>query len=151
MFTVQVKISGDRETVAKLQKMKGTLIDWSTEFNSAGDMMKDYFENSVFETEGGIFQHRWAPLKKNYDFWKRSAFPGKGILERTGSMRHGWTKLVTPQKLELSNDSKIAVYHQLGTRNMPSRPLIIVDDGLKNKIGDIFKSGLARKLEVIFQ
>ena len=151
MFNVKVHISGDKETLEKIRQMKSTLMDWSTEFSSAGDMLKDYFENSVFETEGGIFQRRWAPLKKSYDFWKRVAFPGRGILERTGSMRHGWTKEVTPQKLELSNNASYAIFHQLGTRNMPSRPIIIVTDDVKNKIADIFKSGLARKLEVILK
>lgn len=77
---------------------------------------------------------KWAPLSPAYAKWKRKRYPGKGILERTGSLKEGLTESSSPfadrsYSAVMMNFGTIGVlhasFHQGGTENgLPARPPI---------------------------
>jgi phage gpG-like protein len=146
MINVQIEITGDKETIAKLNLLDKSFNDWTPELRKTGDFLKDYYSVAVFETEGGILGSRWGALQALYELWKRKAFPGRGILVRTGKLKGGYKYDVTSTYMELYNTVAYAKFHQSGTKFMPQRMLVNITDSLKGKIIDIFKVGLATRI-----
>lgn len=152
MLTVNISIQGDKELTAKLKKAKGELEDWQQELHQVTDYLHSFYQNNIYETEGGAFGLRWQSLKSSYEAKKRNEYPGRGILERTGAMRRSLTEDVTRTYADIGYPKgSTAQYHQFGTRFMPQRQLINVDNTLKNKIIDILKEGLIVKLRKSFR
>jgi len=149
MITVDISITGDKATIKALKEMGAELLDWSAEFDQAAKTLVRIFEVRQFETLGDYLGMRWASLSPSYEARKR-AKGGRDILELTGTMRHSWDSNSTKDTLSIGNTSDYAVFHQLGTKFMPARPLINVNDNLKEDIGKIFKSGLELKLRRAF-
>jgi phage gpG-like protein len=80
----------------------------------------------------------WAPLNPVYAAWKAKAFPGRGILERSGKLRTafsggvGWEIVVTNTSLQIDpTRTPYWRFHQYGTRRMPARPIISFDENQK--------------------
>ena len=66
-----------------------TITNLTPEFKKTGDYLMNVFANQSFESEGAIYGMKWPELNQHYRLWKAKAYPGKGILERTGiSQRH---------------------------------------------------------------
>ncbi len=87
-------------------------------------------EEKQFATEGKAGGERWKALSEPYRTYKEQRYPGKKILQRTGSLMHSFTDPVspynvhrmTPQSLEFGSRDNIAAYHYFGTsRGLPSR------------------------------
>ncbi len=146
MLNIQVQITGDKATVAKLKKLGKNFNDWTPELKQVGEYLQKFYSTAVFETEGGILGMRWPALSPAYEFWKRQKWPGRGILVRTGKLKESFKYEVGPTYVEVMNPVDYAVYHQQG-RGVPKRMLIFFEDRQKNAIIDIFKTGIARKIE----
>jgi phage gpG-like protein len=147
MLNIQIEITGDKETIAKLQKMDKSFGDWTPELRQVGEFLKQFYSIAAFETEGGIFGARWAALNPSYERWKRDAFPGKGILVRTGDMKKGYKYEATNNSMTLWNVSKYAIFHQTGTKRMPQRLLVSLKPKQRDEIINIFKRGLAQRIQ----
>lgn len=147
MIALNITISGDKEVIKKLKSIKGLLTDWRAELQQVGDYLMDFYQNQVFETEGGIFGERWSPLSPKYEFMKRKEFPGRGILQATGKLRKGYRLLVNSTSMEIVNRVPYGVFHQYGTRRLSRRILIKLDNPRKDKIADFFKVGLLKKVK----
>lgn len=145
MLNVQITISGDKKITEKLKKMGASFDDWSETLHSVGDYLMDVYSRQAFDTEGGILGIRWQNLSPIYELWKAKHYPGRGILERTGALKKGFTMNVQPKRLELQNLVKYAYYHQKG-KGVPQRQIIGVDSSIKTKIIDYFKIGIHNKL-----
>jgi hypothetical protein len=147
MFSVRVEIKGDKRAIAQLRKMIHEFDDWKKELTAVGEYLVKYYQDPVFETEGGIFGARWAALSPAYAIKKATTYPGRGILEAKGDLRKAYGKRVFANLLEIFNKDPKASYHQDGTRRMPPRLLIRVDNKQRDEIVDIFKKGVLIKVE----
>jgi phage gpG-like protein len=147
MLNVQVKIFGDKETIAKLNKLDKSFSSWKPELQQVGDFLKAFYQSAVFETEGGVFGARWAALNPSYEFYKRKKWAGRGILVRSGDLQKGYEMKVADTYVELKNVMDYAIYHQTGTSKMPQRLLVRLDNDRKNEIINIFKRGLAGRIK----
>jgi phage gpG-like protein len=128
-----------------------------------GDNIKDFtkfvfpkviqlFESTVdkqFDAQGeGPVSGKWAPLSAKYAAWKEIAFPGLGILERTGVMRHALTKSSGHAYREMDATNlgygtigvEYASFHQTGATHLPTRPPF--------DFGEQFESELRGRLQL---
>jgi phage gpG-like protein len=98
-------------------------------------------EASIFRTEGS-FQGRtkWPALSQNYEDWKEAMYPGMKILELEGPLKNSliskgtnYVERMGTHILEIGTRDPKAFYHQQGTRKMPPRPPVSVNDKQKNR------------------
>ena len=90
----------------------------------------------------------WAPRKSG------GKWP---LLIKSGSLRQsiGW-KLRGNNTVVVGTDKKYAGYHQTGTKNMPARPFMPVDENgnltpqMQQKINKIVEKALAEEMEKTF-
>jgi len=147
MLNVRVEVRGDKRILAQLKSVMSAFKDWKPELQAVGDYLVSFYRDPVFETEGGIFAARWAALSQPYQAHKTTNWPGRGILEASGTLRKSYETRVFSQLLQLINPTEYAVLHQWGTSRMPARVLIKVDDARRAQIIDIFKKGALIKLQ----
>lgn len=96
----------------RLRIMADKVRDWSPAFQDTARELKNIFSNDVFQTEGGIIDEHWSPLKQAYAIQKAKKFPGKGILEATGDMRNSFMTLWRPDMAQVWNTATYFKYHQ---------------------------------------
>lgn len=146
MLKVHVNIRGDKETIARLNKVGDELSDWSSTLTKVGDLLLRIYEVRQFQTIGAYAGSRWAPLKPSTVRSKAKHFRGKDILQATETMQHAWDKMITPRKISFYNTTDYAHWHQTGTSRMAQRPLIDVNKRVKDDIIEVFKIDLTEKL-----
>ena len=151
-ITVTVTNLGDIKD--KLTALGAKMHDFTTAMEAVGDAVGKYFSGQVFASEGAVLGSRWAELTPATQAEKNHLFPGRGILERTGAMREGFTSDATPMSVWVSNEAPYFPYHQLGTtngagrgHNIPARPMIGVNDAVESIIGDIIRADVNAKIE----
>jgi hypothetical protein len=90
----------------------------------------------------------WPPLTPRYGAWKMAHFPGEPTLVQTGGLFAAVTHLdddITDLHASYSVDSRIAKFHQYGTRHMVARPIVFVprdfDRDLGKKAGTYIMEG----------
>jgi phage gpG-like protein len=78
-----------------------------------------------FESESDPYDDKWTPLTAAYAKYKAQSSRLKTeILQATGDMRSKATFDSDRNSATWGFNSKIAEYHQFGTKKMPARPLI---------------------------
>lgn len=147
MLNIRVELKGDKRLISQLKNVVSAFKDWKPELQAVGDYLVGFYRDPVFETEGGIFAARWTQLSQPYQAHKATKWPGRGILEASGTLRKSYETRVFPQLLQLINPTEYAVLHQFGTSRLPARVLIKVDDARRKEIVDIFKKGALIKLQ----
>lgn len=147
MLRVRVEIKGDKKAIEQLSKIIHEFDDWKPELTMVGEYLVEYYQDPVFETEGGIFGARWQQLSSAYQIRKATRYPGRGILEATGALRKSYRKRVFANLLEIANEDPKAIFFQSGTRKMPPRILMKVDNKQRKEIVDIFKKGVLIKVQ----
>lgn len=148
-MNIQVQVIGDKEMIESLGKLQEQFEDWSKEFNQVSDKLLKFYQGPVFETEGGIIGENWQKLSQPYEFYKRKKFAGRGILQASGKMRRNFSAESGKDFAKIENKTKYAVYHQEGTRKMPARKMLKIDEERKNLVLKIFESGLVHRMKQI--
>lgn len=92
-------------------------------------------EEQQFESEGTRGGALWPPLSPTYAAWKQKYFPGRPLLQLTGTM---WGQLAVgtgllvekqPMLLRMVPTVPYAKYHQTGTSHMPARkPVVLTEE-----------------------
>lgn len=170
MLHVTVVISGTKEEQAKFKKLGSKLTDFSTAFKSMGDELKNYYGNTMFNSEGGAGGTKWQDLSPVYKARKGKLYPNKGILTATGTMRKSFRATVTPNSLTIDNTDKKFAWHQNGTgygggavfgigrggsahigrgRNLPARPMLVTNEDVKGIVKRVIEDDINQKLESV--
>lgn len=145
MLNVTFTVTGDKKVIAQLKQVNEAFQNWKPELQQIGDYLKEFYANEVFETEGAIIGSRWRPLSPAYEFYKRIKYPGRGILEATGTLRKGYKVKAKKTSMELVNPTPYGTFHQSG-RGVPKRILLKLDSPRKDDVVKIFKQGLVVKI-----
>ncbi len=151
---IELRINGDKETVARLKKAGVQLNDFSEEFKSLSNPLLDYFSNSVFETEGQIFGEPWPKLKPEYEFRKRVVFPGAGILVASGDMKKAYRARSSSDFLQVYNPTEYFKYHHSDaprTSKLPRRIMLKFDEERIKMIISTIEEGLFRRIRGVFK
>lgn len=133
-------------SVGNVPSGQDTLERMGVAFERAGDNIVDFGKYifpklvPVFEAEvkgqldaqgRGPKTGSFAALSERYERWKEANYPGKLILERTGTLREALTSSSSPFALRQISGTEFdfgttnvpyASFHQSGTFRMPDRP-----------------------------
>ena len=112
-FTID--IMGERQLDRTFMGLMEEMKDLSPFFQFIADDFSATVERK-FAAEGAIDgEPKWDDLSAAYAKRKEAAYPGKGILEATGTMRQAATHPdveIGPKQLTITIDSDYAGYHQ---------------------------------------
>ncbi len=109
-----------------------------------------------FKTEGSHRGTGWRKLAPGYAKRKRKTHPGKPILERTGKMRSALLNDKHPANLNTVRPLwaafgiqsrellQRATWHQLGTKRMPKRKIIALQETDRRKWGRFIQAYLLK-------
>lgn len=149
MLQVSIQIQGDKKTIARLKRAGVNITDFSEELRAVGEYLRDFVGRLVFETEGGILGARWAPLSEPYGFRKRTEYPGRGILERTGRLRRSFLFKSTATMVLLYNPTPYLKKHQFGI-GVPRRVIYQVDKERADQATKIVEEGMRGRVRRAF-
>ncbi len=141
-----ITISGDKQLSKFLQEFGASIKSWRPELQGTSEFLMDLYRNGVFETQGEILGEAWKPLSASYELIKRTKFPGRGILQASGSMRGGFKPDITAVDLTITNGVPYFVFNQLGTSRMPARVMLDLPDKVVTKVVEIFTDGVQQRI-----
>jgi phage gpG-like protein len=121
-FSFEGEVQIDR-TIARV-------IDAVTDMRPVWEKLATRFaavERRQFASEGGYGSGGWPALSPAYAAWKAANYPGRPILERTGTLKRSLTS--RPFGVEVLDARSFAVgsgidygrFHQAGAGNLPRR------------------------------
>jgi phage gpG-like protein len=145
---IQIKITGDEQTIQRLQKLGDRLGQWQPELNQIGGELETYFSGRVFASQGGAIGQNWQRLSPGYAKWKAKHYPGRPPLVRTGKMIGGFRHSATNTKLEVTNRMPYFKYHQSSAprTKIPYRPMMAANDDVKTIVATIIDAGVRKRL-----
>lgn len=129
---------GETEMQRTLHRWSDTLNDMRPAWNAIADRFAR-LEEAQFRTEGRRASGGWAPLSPRYAAWKAKRYPGRRILERTGDLQRSLTvrpfgvEVIERKFMAIGSDIDYGAYHQWGTRHMPRRRPVEVDEAEKRE------------------
>lgn len=108
-----------------------------------------------FATQGAYSGKSWQPLKPSYAVWKlKAGYKGK-ILVRSGDLRRSYLgsqesyMKIGPMSAEFGSDSRIAKFHQFGTKSrktgkkiLPARKVVVKTPRMVYDVSRIFERHL---------
>lgn len=148
MISYTIKITGTQEEIAKIKKLGDKLLDMSSLLKSAGDDLKTYYSKTVFGAEGSVEDiGRWQALSPAYKKWKGKHYPNRGILIASGDMQKSFKATNTHNSLTIENTDKKFAWHQLGTRRMPARPMLVINSEITRYLAKAIKADVEKKIE----
>lgn len=148
-LNVQIKISGDKETIEKLGKMGQSLLNFQSAMRSIGKELPSYFSNQVFSSQGGAIGERWPALKQDTKLQKSKRYPGAQPLVRTGQMKGGFrADFPDVNSVSIGNVAPYFVYHQSKAprRKLPRRTMMSTGGQVKAIIGQIIDADVRDKI-----
>ena len=114
----------------------------------------------VFAREGAVGSRQvWAPLSSRYRAWKERRYPGRKILELTGSLKRSLTEENNPLGIrEIGKDEMVigtrvsyAVKHQVGYagpfQRLPQRKIIELTEEVKTDWTKLMHSFIYSKVK----
>lgn len=132
---VEMRIyEGNRRVSARLS----TIMRRNEDYRRVWPRVERYIRSTTrrqFTSYGAFLGRPWKPLQPNYRAWKVKHGYSPHILVKTGKMKKGLTSFPMDfrrhykKSARFGTNSKIAVYHQHGTRrngkrHLPARPML---------------------------
>lgn len=149
MLAVQIKISGDKETIAKLGKLGQSFMSFQMAMRDIGKELPAYFGGQVFASQGGAIGERWAPLKQATKNQKSKLYPGAQPLVATGTMQNSFeAEYPDLNSVSIGNSAPYFVYHQskAARRKLPRRTMMSTGGDVKAIIGQIIEADVHAKI-----
>jgi len=133
-----LSIDGDTRVIAKLDAAIKAVGSPREALEDSGKYIISEVDKQ-FSTSGSRLGTSWQALSQKTLIQKAQAgYGGKGILERTGKLKKGFTSDLETFKVTVSNPVTYFKYHQLGTNKIPQRPMLVSSTNLKAGIVEIF-------------
>jgi phage gpG-like protein len=132
--------------MATIQRLGINIHDWTSELKKTGEYLTSFISTEVFETEGQIIGERWVPLNPSYQAWKQTKYPGRGTLEREGTMRKSFKAASSRNFLRIWNPTPYFAKHQAGLERMPRRVMMKIDRDRTKEIVAIINRGLLERI-----
>ena len=139
---IEIRVAG----LEKLEGVEGELREWGERPFDGGAALRikrNWTEriDKAFTSKGKSIGMNWPPLSPAYAAWKNRHFPNRPLLVLRGHLRDSLTNESSRQmvfnraggrQLIIGTRIKYAKFHQYGTKKMPARPFVKVDQGLVN-------------------
>lgn len=150
MLSIKVTITGANEIKAKLSKLGQRLYMFDAAMATIGKKLDTYYSTVAFNSQGGVFNTKWDSLNSSYASWKAKKL-GTPILvgDSIPHMRDSFTFESSSNRVTVYNTSDHFEFHQVGTRKMPQRPMIGVNNDVRGLINDIINKDIKDKIESV--
>lgn len=137
MVQLTIETGGAKELSVQLGISAERLKDFAVPLEaSAQEIIKSF--DLDFDVRGAMFvDGGWAPRTKDYP-WP--------LLEKTGAMRRGFVSSVDGITAVIGNSDWKFPFHQLGTRKMPQRLMMKLDDIRKEFVVKTFQLYIVESL-----
>lgn len=150
-FQLTWTIEGQTQLSRNLLILAERVRDWTPAFQQTALTLQGIFSNDVFATEGAVIDEHWSPLKKAYAERKARKYPGKGILEATGTMRNGFLTLWRPDMAKVWNEADYFKYHQSNkprASGLPRRVMMKLANAQRDMIVKIFHTYFIKQMQL---
>jgi phage gpG-like protein len=143
---IEIEVQGAREIAAAFEELAAHVRDFRPRIWPKINERFSEIMIEQFATGGGAgASGTWAPIGKAYGAWKELHYPGKPILQLTGTLYESLASGAsaysvhneTPDSFERGTTVQYAGFHQKGTKNMPARPPIDLTDEQVESFRDI--------------
>lgn len=146
-YIVEIVIKGDGDVLKLMGKLEHVLGHMKPVLEPVGEYLQKFYSGDVFTTEGQIIGETWAGLKESTVRQKVKKYPGRGILEASGSMMKSFDVQTTDTFMKLWNKADYAHWHQTGTKRMSQRMILKLDKNRADKVTEMVAHGVARELQ----
>jgi phage gpG-like protein len=156
---ITVKISGLDGLKDNLTKLAASMHDLFPAMELIGNRVSSYFAGEVFETQGSALGSQWASLKASTEVQKQAHYPGRGILERTGTLRKSFAYEAGPSQVLIKNTAvtrsgqSLFAIHQFGTsggrgrgHGIPARPMMGINTHVEGLIAEVIRADIDEKI-----
>lgn len=149
IIRTEITIEGIGEAREFLGKVKDSIKDLRDVLEPIAGYLLPFYKDAVFETEGQVIGESWAELSYPYRSRKAGKYPGRGILQASGSMRNSMQIQTSDEfiRLFIPDAIEYAKYHQEGTSKMPQRVILKLDDERFNVVREMMASGISKKIK----
>ncbi len=146
---IQFAIEGTLELSRRLTGLASSVEDWSPAFEQSAEDLKQIFSGPVFDTEGAKIDTAWSPLSRAYALRKERMYPGKKILEATGTMRNSFVSNFDATSARIWNTATYFKYHQSNKprTKMPRRVMMKLTENLKQMVVENFNIQLRNAIQ----
>jgi hypothetical protein len=177
MLSVSIKISGDKETQARVRRLGSSLYDLKNAMNTIGKELVKYYSGQAFASHGGVFGKPWPALSaitlahrgidveltdredRFVGFLKskdkeeptlagsRNADPL--VSGKPNGMRDSFQYAAGLNQVIITNSKPYFKYHQSSRprKVIPRRQMMGVNDPVKRMAQNAIRSEINRKLE----
>lgn len=142
-------IEGEKQLSRVLLTLADGVKDWTPAFQETAITLKKIFSDDVFKTQGGVIDEHWSPLSKAYAYQKAKKYPGRGILEKTGTMRDSFMTMWRPDMAAVWNEADYFKYHQSNKprSKLPRRVMMKLADSQRTLVVKIFHNYFERMVK----
>lgn len=146
MTQVTITVTGDKEAMARLRKIGSGVVNLQTSMDKIGSYLTGFFSGEVFASRGGVIGESWPRLSAKYAAYKARTFPGRPPLIRRGVMQRSFKAKTGRASARIYNSAGHFGFHQEGTRRLPARVMMKVDQAREKRIIDIIQGEIAKDL-----
>lgn len=145
---VGISLTGDEAVKAMLNKTAEGVADLTEPLTDTAKYLVNYYSGVSYASRGSVFGSRWPALNPAYDLQKRRKFGSKPMLIATGAMQRSYKFTVSALTATIFNDvrsDKGFPYfeaHQTGTRRMPARPTMGINNTLETDVNGIVNASI---------
>ncbi|MFF6951824.1 hypothetical protein ACFZAD_24595 [Streptomyces iakyrus] len=143
---IRVTIHGASDLAKRLRKFGVSVLDLTDSMDETGAYLTGFFSGEVFASRGGVLGQPWARLKESYAVEKAKQWPGRPPLIRTGLMNRSFKHDAGPMSVEVFNSDPKFHFHQEGTRRIPARVMMDVDQRREAMIGRFIAKDIESKM-----
>ena len=134
---ISIEIDG-RQTKAILKRYKSCVRNLEPPLRGWGNYMEQETERQ-FATETDPDGVRWAALAPSTLAEKRRKGYPESILTRTGKMRRSVVSVADTRSVLIAVDVPYAIFHQQGTRKMPQRRILGMNEKREQKLRKLIR------------
>lgn len=133
-----ITVNGTQQALQRIGLIKQGVLQLAAPMEQIGKLLTGFYAGEVFASRGQVIGEPWAPLNAKYALRKatgntkrnigKGAYPGRGVLVRTGAMQNSFRFESGESFARIYNTATYFKYHQLGTRHIPQRVMMAIDD-----------------------
>lgn len=151
MLTVEVRITGAKEMIAKLKQINTSLLNFREPLAQIGKELESYYSNNVFSDQGASLGVRWPTLAAKTIMYKKKHYPQYATtpLIATGTMKDSFVSKATINTVTVTNTAPQFKYHQSSAarKKIPYRPMMGINDDVKTIVKTILQADITQKLQ----
>lgn len=151
-FNVSITVDGESKVLAKFSNLNHAIKTFGEATSKIGSYLMDFYQNQVYESEGGVYGSVWAALSSRYAKQKLRRWGATTILIASGKMKNSYQMQSGPLYIWLQNTAQskegkyYAKFHQTGTRKMPKRILMKLDKTREDEVKKMIVEALNVKI-----